>query len=55
MNEPLNVQEILDNKENLLFAIAELQKEPKNDQRRLALAKTNIEQGLLWLEAALKN
>lgn len=37
----------------ILNCISELQKKPGTDQRRLALAKTNIEQGFLWLESAI--
>lgn len=37
----------------ILKHVEQMQKEPGADQRRLALAKTNIEQGFMWLESAL--
>lgn len=42
------------NYEELIKQIEAMQKDPEGrfDQRKLALAKTNFEQGMLWLAAA---
>lgn len=37
-----------------LIIISRLQKESAADQRALALAKTNIEQGYMWFERAIE-
>ncbi len=40
---------------NMLQGIALMAALPNVDQRALALAKTNLQQGVMWLREAVKN